>query len=193
MAVEKLILGSASPRRKDLLRSMGLEFEVRTADIEESYPQGLQGHEITDYLALEKARALGLHGEETTVVLTADTIVWYGGKVMEKPADIARARATLQSLSGAWHEVITSVCFSRGQSRNLAHAITRVKFANLDPEMISTYLQRGHPLDKAGAYGIQEWIGLVGIEEIRGSYTNVVGLPTELVYKTLRAMGFPRF
>lgn len=193
MAVEKLILGSASPRRQALLQAMGLDFEVRTADIEETYPQGLQGHEITDYLALEKACALGPFGEETTVVLTADTIVWYRGRVMEKPSDTARARATLESLSGAWHEVITSVCFSQGQTRNLVHATTRVKFAPLDQEMVSTYLRKGHPLDKAGAYGIQEWIGLVGIEEIRGSYTNVVGLPTELVYKTLRAMGFPLF
>lgn len=193
MAAQKLILGSASPRRKALLEAMGIPFEVRSADIEESYPSGLQGHEITDYLALAKARALGLSGEETTLVLTADTIVWFGGRVMEKPSDTAQARATLEQLSGAWHEVITSVCFSQGPTRNLVHAITRVKFAPLEAQMISSYLQKGHPLDKAGAYGIQEWIGLVGIEEVRGSYTNVVGLPTELVYKTLRAMGFPLF
>ena len=188
---QKLILGSGSPRRKGLLEQLGLSFEVHTADIAETYPPDLTGHQITDYLAVRKAEALESHTAAGGLVLTADTIVWYDGKVMEKPHSKPEARATLQRLSGQWHEVITSVCFRQRGRQHLIHAVTRVKFATLDRAMIETYFKRGNPLDKAGAYGIQEWIGLAAVEEIRGSYTNVVGLPTHLVYKTLRDMGFP--
>lgn len=184
----RLYLGSASPRRKALLEGMGLVFEVLQANIEETYPDGLRGHEIADFLALDKARALEGQVEGDGLLITADTVVWFQNEVMEKPADADQARTILGKLSGQWHEVITSVCFTRQGEQRLAHAVTGVKFGTLNREMIDTYLRRGHPLDKAGAYGIQEWIGLVGVEAIRGSYTNVVGLPTQLVYEVLRDM-----
>lgn len=187
----KLILGSGSPRRRELLEAMGLSFEVRTAGLEETYPQTLKGHQITDYLALRKSEALRPVTGSGDLVLTADTIVWFEGTVMEKPAGVREARETLMVLSGKSHEVITSVCFRQAAAKKVVHAVTQVKFAPLDEAMISDYFKKGHPLDKAGAYGIQEWIGLTAVEEIRGSYTNVVGLPTQIVYKTLRAMGFP--
>ena len=186
-----LILGSGSPRRRELLEAMGLPFRVLTADIEETYPATLKGHQITDYLALAKSEALRPQCRAGDLVLTADTIVWFNGVVMEKPVGIEEARETLLRLSGNRHEVITSVCFRQADARQLVHAVTEVQFAPLDPGMIEAYFKKGHPLDKAGAYGIQEWIGLTAVEEIRGSYTNVVGLPTQLVYKTLRDMGFP--
>ena len=186
-----LILGSGSPRRRALLEAMGLTFTTRSADIEETYPAALKGHQITDYLAQAKSEALRPQSQAGDLVLTADTIVWFGGTVMEKPAGIKQAQETLMRLSGNKHEVITSVCFSQDEARQVVHAITEVQFAPLDTAMIEAYFKKGHPLDKAGAYGIQEWIGLVAVEGIRGSYTNVVGLPTQLVYKTLRDMGFP--
>lgn len=187
-----LILGSASPRRKALLEAMGFSFEVRTQESEERYPKYLKHYQITDYLSELKASQLAGFLRPGSVLLTADTIVWHQEQVLEKPLDEAAARATLQLLSGAWHEVITSVCFTTPETRVVRHEVTRVKFAPLEPSMIETYLRLGHPLDKAGAYGIQEWIGLVGIEAIEGSYTNVVGLPTRLVYETLRELGKPR-
>ena len=184
-----LILGSASPRRKALLEAMGFSFEVRTQESDEHYPDNLKHYQITDYLSELKALQLARFVKPGTVLLTADTIVWQQDRVLEKPPDEAGARATLGRLSGAWHEVITSVCFTTPETRLVRHEVTRVKFAPLEPSLIETYLRLGHPLDKAGAYGIQEWIGLVGVEAIEGSYTNVVGLPTRLVYETLRELG----
>lgn len=184
---EHLILGSASPRRSALLREMGLKFQVRTQASDESYPQELKAREIPEYLSVVKARALTPSLSEGEVLLTADTIVWQDASVLEKPATPREASEVLGRLSGRWHDVITSVCFTAlGEKPRVVSERTEVKFADLDPGMIRRYLEVGHPLDKAGAYGIQEWIGLVGIEAIRGSYTNVVGLPTQLVYKTLR-------
>ncbi|MDM9632184.1 Maf family nucleotide pyrophosphatase [Robiginitalea aurantiaca] len=184
----RLILGSASPRRKSLLKSIGFAFDVVTADIEEVFPMHLEREKITDYLAIQKAWALKRHLDSDTLILTADTIVWFDGAVMEKPGHREEAERTLKALSGNWHEVITSVCFTTEKTQFLKHAITRVKFAPLTDQMIQTYIGSGQPMDKAGAYGIQEWIGLVGVERIDGSYTNVVGLPTQLVYKTLSTM-----
>lgn len=187
----RLILGSGSPRRKALMKAMGLSFQVQTAEIEETYPEALKGHQITDYLAIRKSEALRPHTKAGDLVLTADTIVWFEGSVMEKPVEIRQARETLKQLSGKRHEVITSVCFRQAGTKRVLHAVTEVKFAPLDEGMITAYFKKGHPLDKAGAYGIQEWIGLTAVEEIRGSYTNVVGLPTQLVYKILKEMKFP--
>ena len=189
----RLILGSASPRRKALLEAMGFSFEVRTQDGEEEYPSNLKHCEITNYLSLLKASHLKSFLRPESVLLTADTIVWQHGRVLGKPGSEEEAMATLNQLSGAWHEVITSVCFTTLAAQRVRHEVTRVKFGSLEPSMIAAYLRLGHPLDKAGAYGIQEWIGLVGVEAIEGSYTNVVGLPTRLVYETLREMGMSPF
>jgi septum formation protein len=184
----RVILGSASPRRKSLLEAIGLTFEVVPADIDEVYPGGLEREQITDYLASRKALSMKSYLDPDTLILTADTIVWHKGAVMEKPSSPEEAGQTLRALSGNWHEVITSVCFTTEKSQLLKHAVTEVKFGPLTDEMIEVYVGSGQAMDKAGAYGIQEWIGLVGVESIRGSYTNVVGLPSQLVYKTLRAM-----
>lgn len=185
---EKIILGSGSPRRKFLLESMGLNVEVIRSDVREVYPQTLEHYQISDYLACQKADSLAMYVKPGTLLLTADTIVWFGAKVMEKPSNTQEALETLRALSGQQHEVITSVCFSTADRQVIKHSTTRVKFAPLTDQMIHHYIDSGQAMDKAGAYGIQEWIGLVGVESITGSYTNVVGLPTELVYKTLRAM-----
>ena len=187
-----LILGSASPRRKAVPEAMGFWFEVRTQESDEHYPDHLKHYQITDYLSELKALQLAHFLKPGSVLLTADTIVWHQNQVLEKPLDEAGAKATLGRLSGAWHEVITSVCFTTPETRVVRHEVTRVKFAPLEPSLIEMYLRLGQPLDKAGAYGIQEWIGLVGVEAIEGSYTNVVGLPTRLVYETLRELGKPR-
>ncbi|MGB5508835.1 Maf family nucleotide pyrophosphatase [Robiginitalea sp.] len=185
---EKIILGSGSPRRKFLLESMGMSVEVIRSDVQEVYPQTLEHHHISDYLARQKAESLKNYVKPGTILLTADTIVWFGGKVMEKPSNTQEALDTLRALSGQQHEVITSVCFSTPGQQVIKHSTTQVKFAPLTDQMIQHYVDSGQAMDKAGAYGIQEWIGLVGVESISGSYTNVVGLPTELVYKTLRAL-----
>ena len=184
----RLLLGSSSPRRKALLQEMGFRFQVVTQDAEERYPEQLQGHQITDFLCRLKADQLRSHLEPGTVLLTADTIVWQQGAVLEKPATLEEAANTLKQLSGSSHEVITSICLLSLKEQQVVHETTTVAFGLLSQEEITTYLERGNPLDKAGAYGIQEWIGMVGVERIVGSYTNVVGLPTRLVYKTLRAM-----
>ena len=184
-----LILGSASPRRKALLEAMGFSFEVRTQESDETYPKELKHYHITDYLSQLKASHLSHFLKPESVLLTSDTIVWHRDRVLEKPIDTRKAIETLNRLSGDWHEVITSVCFTTTETRLVRHEVTRVKFAPLEASMIESYLRLGNPLDKAGAYGIQEWIGLVGVEAIEGSYTNVVGLPTRLVYETLMELG----
>ncbi len=181
----KIILGSGSPRRKFLLESMGLEVEVIRSDVQEVYPQNLGHYHISDFLALQKADSLKDYVKQGTLLITADTIVWHQAGVMEKPTDAKEAFNTLKALSGTEHEVITSVCFTTTGQQVVKHSITRVKFAPLTEQMIQHYIDSGQAMDKAGAYGIQDWIGLVGVEGIAGSYTNVVGLPTELVYKTL--------
>lgn len=182
----KIILGSGSPRRKFLLESIGLSIEVIRSDVEEVYPPTLEHHQISDFLALRKAESLQDYLEPGTLLITADTIVWHEAKVMEKPTGKQEAFNTLQALSGAEHEVITSVCFTATGKQVVKHSITRVKFAPLTDQIIQHYIDSGQAMDKAGAYGIQDWIGLVGVEGITGSYTNVVGLPTELAYRTLR-------
>lgn len=172
---------------------MGLEFEVQIQKSDETYPDSLKSYNITDYLCLHKAKLLANHMREESVLITADTIVWQEGIVLEKPNNRSEAIKTLQKLSGAAHEVITSVCIMSARAKILKHAITEVRFAPLSTEEIETYLNMGNPMDKAGSYGIQEWIGLIGVESIKGSYTNVVGLPTRLVYKTLREMASDGF
>ena len=181
-----IILASGSPRRQQFFRDLGLDFEIRLKPIEEKFPSELVGVEITNYLAELKAAAF--EGELSTgdILVTSDTIVWHGGRALEKPADPAQALQMLKELSGKTHEVITSVCFMTSEKLRTVHAITRVTFSRLEEDEIRFYIDNFRPFDKAGAYGIQEWIGLIGVEHIEGSYFNVVGLPTHLVYQTLR-------
>ena len=181
----KIILASGSPRRKQFFEDMGLNFEIRLKPVEEVYPSSLKGSEISDYLAELKASAFDGSLVNKDILITADTVVWYKGKSLAKPSGIKEAFEMLTALSNDWHDVITSVSFTTSTSQKTVNHTTRVKFKALTKDEIQYYIQKYKPFDKAGGYGIQEWIGLIGIEEIQGSYTNVVGLPTHLVHKTL--------
>ncbi|SRR5690554_1060996 len=179
----KLILASGSPRRQQFFRELNLDFEIRLKEVEETYPKHLKGSEVTDFLARLKADVFDL--KENEILVTSDTIVWFDEKVLGKPKNYDEAFVILQKLSGNTHQVITSVCLKSAEKTKVFNVTTQVTFSELTQEMIRFYLDNYKPFDKAGAYGIQEWIGLVGIEKIEGSYTNVVGLPTEKFYKEL--------
>lgn len=184
---KKIILASGSPRRQDFFKEFGFDFEIRLRPVEEVYPDTLQGVEITDYLAKLKAAAFDdLNTDE--ILVTSDTIVWFEGKALGKPKDYNDALSMLQSMCGHTHEVITSVCFKTTERVVVLNDTTKVTFAKLSEEELRFYLDKYKPFDKAGAYGIQDWIGLVGISKIEGSYTNVVGLPTEKVYHFLTTL-----
>lgn len=180
-----IILASGSPRRQQFFEELEINFEIRLKPVKEIYPDHLQGEEITNYLAELKAAAFEGDLNTGDVLITSDTIVWHEGKALEKPKDPAQALEMIQSLCGKTHEVITSVCFKTPETLKTVHAVTRVTFSKLEDDEIKHYIDRYRPFDKAGAYGIQEWIGLIGVEHIEGSYFNVVGLPTHLVYQTL--------
>lgn len=181
----KIILASGSPRRQQFFKDLDLDFEIRLKEVDEIYPNELKAAEITNYLAELKANAFDSEIAEKEVIITSDTIVWLNGKALGKPKDYDDAVAILKSLSNATHEVITSVCFKTKNKQETIHEITKVTFSELSEDAIHYYLDKYKPFDKAGAYGIQEWIGLIGINKIEGSYTNVVGLPTEKVYHYL--------
>jgi septum formation protein len=180
----KLILASGSPRRQQFMHDLDVDFEVRLKDVEEVYPDHLKGSEITDFLALLKAQALD-DLAENEIVITSDTIVWHQGRALGKPKDYEDAFAMLSSLSAKTHEVITSVCIKNAGITNVFNETTRVTFNALSEDEIKYYLHNYKPYDKAGSYGIQEWIGLVAIARIEGSYANVVGLPVDKVYQYL--------
>ena len=192
MFLEKLksyhiILASGSPRRQELLRELGLDFEVYVNEgLEEKYPPGMDQYEIPVYLAEMKARSYAAELQSKTLLITADTIVWLDGKVANKPVDSQDARRILRGLSGKRHEVITGVCFRSSERTHSFYASTLVWFSQLGNEEIQYYIDRYRPYDKAGAYGIQEWIGYIGIEKIEGSYFNVMGLPVQKVYHELK-------
>lgn len=185
----KVILASNSPRRKELLSGLGIRYEVKTLPgIEESYPDTLQGEEIPIYIACEKADAYRNAMQPDELIITADTIVWLEGVVMGKPKDEEEARAMLHSLSGKTHQVITGVCLTGTEFQKSFTTVTDVTFAELTDEEINYYIERYRPMDKAGSYGIQEWIGFVGVEKIKGSYFNVMGLPVQRLYKELKKL-----
>ena len=183
----RVILGSQSPRRKELLAGLAIDFEVKTLpDIEENYPENLRREEIPVYIATQKAEAYQSIMSDDTLLITADTIVWLNGKVYGKPIDETDAKAMLRDLSGQTHEVITGVCITTQQKQIVFHAVSSVKFAELDEAEIEYYVQKYRPYDKAGAYGVQEWIGYVGVESLNGSFYNVMGLPVRMLYKYLK-------
>ena len=180
-----LILASGSPRRHQFFNDMELDFEVRIKSVDEVYPSELKGAEISDYLAKLKAEVFKPDLQPKDILITSDTVVWHNNESLAKAEDNIEAESMLKKLSGDWHQVISSVCFTTTERQIVQHSITEVKFKNLSEDEIQHYIKEYQPYDKAGAYGIQEWIGLIGIEKIKGSYTNVVGLPTQLVYETL--------
>ena len=184
MNQQRIILASKSPRRQELLRLMDVDFRIVLKEVDESYPEHLQPEEIAVYIAEKKARAF----DETVtdeIVLTADTIVCIDNKILGKPTDAANAITMLQTLAGRMHRVITGVCLLYKQQYHTFYDISEVYFGELSDEEIEKYVNKYKPFDKAGSYGIQERIGLIGIERIHGSYTNVVGLPTEKLYREL--------
>ena len=184
----QIILASNSPRRKELLGGLGLSYEVKTLpNIDESFPEGLPGEEIPIYISREKAEAYRSLMKKNELIITADTIVWLEGQVLGKPKDAADARRMLHLLSGRTHQVITGVCITTLTAQRSFSTSTDVTFANLSDEEIDYYVDHYKPMDKAGAYGIQEWIGFVGVEHIDGSYFNVMGLPVQRLYKELKA------
>jgi len=184
-----IILASNSPRRRELLAGLGLDFEVRTLPgIDESYPDSLEGSHIPLYIARMKAEAYRTYLHKDELMITADTIVWLDRRVLGKPRDEAEAVQMLRDMSGRTHEVYTGVCLTTSARQRSFTVGTRVRFAQLSDEEIQYYVSHFHPLDKAGAYGVQEWIGYVGVEYIEGSYYNVMGLPMQRLYQELKLM-----
>jgi len=181
---KRIILASGSPRRQQFFRELNIDFTIQIKEVEEIYPEDLKASEITVYLAELKANAFDLLADNE-IVITSDTIVWHENNALGKPKDVQEAFNMLQSLSGKTHEVITSVCFKTKNSLDTITETTKVTFNSLSDEAIRYYIETYKPFDKAGSYGIQEWIGLVGIAKIEGSYTNVVGLPVDKVYQKL--------
>ena len=185
--MKKIVLSSNSPRRKELLGELGIDFEVRVIEgIDETYPKELSVEEVPQYIAREKAGAYMVGKNE--VLLTADTVVVLDNEIMGKPHDETDAMRMLRQLSGKTHQVITGVCLKTSDKQVTFSEITDVSFAELTDEEIKYYVDNFRPLDKAGAYGIQEWIGLAGVTGIKGSYFNVVGLPVHRVYAELKKL-----
>ena len=180
-----VILASGSPRRQQFLRELDINFEVRLKDVEEIYPDTLKEAAITDYLAELKASALLDTLSEDDILITSDTIVWHDNKALGKPKDYDDAFHMIKSLLGNTHKVITSVAIKTINKSIIFNEVTKVTFNKLTDDEIKFYLDNYKPFDKAGSYGIQEWIGLVAISKIEGSYSNVVGMPVDKVYQHL--------
>jgi len=181
----RLILASGSPRRQNLLKQLGVPFEICVNPVDEVYPEKLSGHEISDYLSILKANAFKENLKPNDLLITSDTIVWHQNTAIGKPTSLKHAVEMLQNLSNSTHKVITSVCLTSTEKQMTFNALTKVSFRKLKIEEIEFYVNNYKPLDKAGAYGIQDWIGQVGVEKIEGSYFNVMGFPLNLVYSHL--------
>ena len=183
----RLILASNSPRRKELLAGLGLDYEVRTLpDVDESYSESLQGGDIPLYISRMKADAYKPMLQSDELMITADTIVWMDGMVLGKPRNKLGAIEMLRQLSGGVHYVYTGVSITTQTRQESFYVATEVRFANLTDEEIEYYVDTYQPMDKAGAYGVQEWIGYIGVENIQGSYFNVMGLPVQRLYTELK-------
>ena len=181
-----IILGSASPRRKELLSDIGLNFTIQTTDKEENYPSILKENKIAEFLAKQKTEFLSENLSKTDLLITADTIVSFKGELLNKPKNKEEAFSTLSKLSGNTHKVITGVCIKTLQKEVIFSTTTMVTFNQLTEDEINHYINNYNPYDKAGAYGIQDWIGKIGIQRIEGSYSNVMGLPADVLYKQLK-------
>lgn len=185
--VKKIILASNSPRRKELLAGLGMPFEVKVLkDIDESYPEDLPACEVALYIAGKKADAYRSTLADDELVITADTVVIVGDEILGKPVDEADAERMLQLISGRTHQVTTGVCMLTRETERRFAVTTDVTFKQLSTEEIHYYITKYRPFDKAGAYGIQEWIGYIGVTGLRGSYYNVMGLPVQRIYETLK-------
>ncbi|MFD0964010.1 Maf-like protein [Pseudofulvibacter geojedonensis] len=183
-----LILASGSPRRQQFFKDLGINFEIRLKEVEEIYPPRLKHFEISDYLAQLKSLPFEKELQENDILITSDTIVWLNEQALGKPHSREEAFNMLKSMSNTTHEVITSVCIKTTKYQKTVHAVTKVTFKELSSDEINYYINNYKPFDKAGAYGIQEWIGAIGITKIEGTYNNVVGLPVNLVYRELLSL-----
>lgn len=182
--LDNLILASKSPRRKKLLEQAGFQFAVRTIEFDEVFPEDLDPAKVAEYLAIEKNKAHRAAFKSGTII-TSDTVVLFNDQILGKPKDADEAKKVLRLLSGKIHQVISGVCISDLEKQISFSNLTEVKFRDLDSEEIDYYVKSESPMDKAGSYGIQDWIGLIGVEWVKGSYYNVVGLPVDEVYRTL--------
>ncbi|MCB4797792.1 Maf family nucleotide pyrophosphatase [Neotamlana laminarinivorans] len=183
-----IILASGSPRRQQFLKDLGINFEIRLKPIKEDYPNKLTHFEISNYLAELKSLPYKSELKSNDILITSDTIVWHNNKALGKPTDYNDAFATLKSLSNTTHEVISSVSCTTTTTQKTFFDVTKVTFKPLTDGEIDFYINTYKPFDKAGAYGIQEWIGQIGVTKLEGSYFNVMGLPINLLYKTLNAL-----
>lgn len=184
---KNIILASSSPRRQAFFAELDLDYTIQLKPIDETFPLSLQGAEITDYLAQQKAAAFTDLAPQD-IVITSDTIVWFQDQALNKPQDKDEAFKMISSLSGQTHHVMTSVCFTSLDKQIIVNDTTHVTFKDLTPEEINYYIEHYEPYDKAGAYGIQEWFGYIAVTKIEGSHFNVMGLPTHKVYKTLMTL-----
>ncbi|OAV71922.1 Maf-like protein yhdE [Bacteroidales bacterium Barb4] len=186
----RVLLGSNSPRRRELLAAAGVDFEVRVVpDVDESYPEWMPVREVAEYLACKKAEAYMQDLGDDELLITADTVVLLDGKVLGKPEGYEEAVQMLKELSGKTHEVLTGVCMTMKEKRMSFTEVSSVRFSQLSDREIEFYVERYRPYDKAGAYGIQEWIGYIGAECVSGSFYNIMGLPTQRVYQELKRFG----
>lgn len=180
-------LASNSPRRRELLSGLGLDYEVKILPgIDESYPDSLNGEEIPVFIARKKADAYRPSMQKDELIITADTIVYIDGCVLGKPKDAADACKMLHQLSGKTHQVITGVCITTTEFQHSFASVTEVTFSTLSEEEIQFYVEKYQPMDKAGSYGVQEWIGFIGVTGLKGSYFNVMGLPVQRLYQELK-------
>jgi len=180
-----IILGSSSPRRNELLKSLGFDFVINPSNANENYPLNLKGYEIPVFLAEKKALSFNGVLTETDLLITADTIVWCEGEIFNKPINFEEGKLMLQTLSGKMHEVFTAVCLKSANKQIIFYDATKVYFKKFTNEEIEYYLNKYKPYDKAGSYGVQEWIGYIGIEKIEGSFYNVMGLPVKKLHEEL--------
>ncbi len=190
-ANKKIILASASPRRSQLLSQAGIAYEIKVPQVEETYPDDLPVEEVAPFLAEKKAEAARSFITDDEIILTADSVVILDGVIYEKPVDRADAIHIISQLSGRVHQVITGVCLLSQKKKQVLSGISKVHFNTLSQEEIEYYVDAYQPFDKAGAYAIQEWIGLCKIAKIEGTYANIMGLPVDLVYQALAAWDDP--
>lgn len=183
---KKLILASSSPRRQELIRGLDIPFEIRVYEVEENYPADLLANDIPEYLARLKASVFKNKLEDDEIVVTSDTIVINNDQILLKPSDKEQASEMLKKLSGQMHRVLTSVCLTSSDKQVYFTEESKVYFKNLDEDEISYYIEKYNPYDKAGGYGIQDWLGFIAIEKIEGSYYNIMGLPTHRLYEALK-------
>jgi septum formation protein len=188
MVSNSIVLGSGSPRRKQLLSELGFQLEIISLDIDESYPSDLPSIQVASFVANKKMEALKKIKTDTEILLTADTTVVFSNQLLGKPVDEENAKEMLHLLSGQKHIVNTGVVISFDGKTEAISCYTEVQFNQLSPEQIDFYITHFKPFDKAGSYGIQDWFGLVGIKSINGSYTNVVGLPTDECYQAIQRL-----